>query len=94
MADTSRFIFKGTIEGRPVEIEIYDEGSYRVHTTQGADDPGSIQSDDSSTVIIPATEQGRKITIEGGAPEEIRKDLLSEGFSNAAANEIVSKLPV
>ena len=29
MADTWKSIFKGTIESRPVEIEIYDEGGYR-----------------------------------------------------------------
>lgn len=94
MADTWKSIFKGIIEGRPVEIEIYDEGGYRVHTTQGTDDPGSIQSDDSSTMIIPPTEQGRQIAIEGETPEEIRKDLLSEDFSEAAANIIVGKFPV
>jgi len=92
MADTWKSIFKGTIEGRPVEIESYDEGGYRVHTTQSADDPGSVQSDGSSTLVIPPTEQGRQITIEGETPEEIRKDLLREGFSETVANEIVGKL--
>lgn len=92
MADTWKSIFNGTIENRPVEIEIYDEGGYRVHTTQGADDPGIIESDGSSTLIIPPTEQGRPITIDGETPDEIRNDLLSEGFSEAAVNEIVGKL--
>lgn len=92
MADTWKSIFKGTIESRPVEIEIYDEGGYRVHTTQGADDPGTVQSDDSSTLIIPPTEKGRQITIDDETPEEIRKALISEGFSEKAANEIVGKL--
>lgn len=92
MADTWKSIFKGTIEGRTMEIEIYDEGGYRVHTTQGADDPGTVQSDGSSTIIIPPTEQGRPITIEGETPDEVRRDLLTEGFSEAAANEIVGKL--
>ena len=92
MADTWKSIFKGTIEGRSVEIESYDEGGYRVHTTQGADDPGTVQSDGSSTLIIPPTEQGRQITIEGETSKEIHKDLLAEGFTNEAANEIVSKL--
>jgi len=93
MADTWKSIFNGTIENRPVEIEIYDEGGYRVHTTQGADDPGTVQSEGSSTIIIPPTEQGRQITIEGETPDEIRKDLLAEGFSEVATNEIVGKLP-
>lgn len=92
MADTWKSIFKGTIENRPVEIEIYDEGGYRVHTTQGADDPGIVQSDDSSILIIPPTAQGRQIAIEEETPDEIRKELLAEGFSEAAVCEIISKL--
>ena len=92
MADTWKSIFNGTIENRPVEIEVYDEGGYRVHTTQGADDPGTIESDDTSTLIIPPTEQGRKIRIEGETADKIRKDLLTEGFSETAASEIVGKL--
>lgn len=93
MAGTWKSIFKGKIENRPVEIEIYDEGGYRIQTTQGADDPGTIQSDGSSTMVIPPTEQGRPISIEGETPDEICKDLLAEGFSKAAANEIIGKLP-
>ncbi len=92
MTDTWKSSFNGTIENRPVEIEVYDKGGYRVHTTQGADDPGTIESDDTSTLIIPPTEQGRKITIEGETADEIRNDLLTEGFSEAAASEIVGKL--
>ena len=93
MADTWKSIFKGTIENRPVEIEIHDEGGYRVHTNQGADDPGTVQSYGSSTIIIPPTEQGRSIAIEGEITDEIHKSLLNEGFSDAAATEIVGKLP-
>ena len=93
MTDTWKSIFKGTIENRPVEIEIYDGGGYRVNTTQGADYPGTVQSDGSSTIIIPPTTQGRQISIEAETTDEIRKDLLAEGFSEAAADEIVSKLP-
>jgi hypothetical protein len=92
MADTWKSIFNGTIENRPVEIEVYDEGGYRIHTTQGADDPGTIESDDTSTLIIPPTEQGRKITIEGETADEIRNALLTEGFSEATASEIIGKL--
>jgi hypothetical protein len=92
MADTWKSIFNGIIENRPVKIEVYNEGGYRVHTIQGADDPGTIESDDTSTLIIPPTEQGRKITIEGATADAIRNDLLTEGFSEEAANEIVGKL--
>lgn len=92
MADTWKSIFNGTIENRPVAIEIYDEGGYRVHTIQDADDPGTVENSGSANLIIPPTEQGRKITLEGETYEEIQNDLLSEGFSETAASEIVSKL--
>lgn len=87
-------IFTGTIENRHVQILRYDDGGYKVCTTQGADDPGVVKSDDTSTMIIPPTEKGRKITIEGETAEEIKKDLLIEGFSEMASNEIVGKLCV
>jgi hypothetical protein len=64
MTGTWKPIFKETIETRPVKIEVYDEGGYRVHTTQGADDLGTFQSDGLQTVIIPPTERGRPIVIE------------------------------
>lgn len=92
MSDTWKSIFNETIEGRPVEIEISDEGGYRVHTTQGADDPDTVQSDDSSTLIMPPMEKGSKITFEEETPSEIRNTLIYEGFSEMGANEIVGKL--
>jgi hypothetical protein len=92
MADTWRAIFKATIEGRPVEGEMYDEGGYRVHTTQNADDPGTVVKDGSSTLIIPPTEKGRRITIEGETLEEVGEGLADEGFSDAAVQDIVGRL--
>ena len=92
MADIWKSIFNGTIDGRHVIIKSYDEGGYRIHTNQGADVTGTIQREGSSTIIIPPTEQGRRITIEGETPDEIRAGLLAEGFSKAAAIEIVGKL--
>ncbi len=94
MTDKWKSIFKGSIENRSLEIEIYDEGGFRIHTTQAVDDPGIVYCDASSSIIIPPKEQSRKITIEGENPDEICKDLLIVGFSESAANEILSKLPV
>ena len=84
--------FMGTNAGRPVEIEIYDEGGYRVHNTRVSGDSGSNQGDDSSHHIMHPAEMGQKITIEGESPEEIRDALISDGFSEKVANEIVGKL--
>lgn len=71
---------------------MHDEGSYRVHTTQGADDPDTAQSEDSSPFIIPPMEKGSQITFDAESPEETRNALILEGFSEEAVNEIVSKL--
>lgn len=92
MADRWTRVFEGTAEGRPIEIEVYDEGGYRVQTTQGDDHPGSVQVDQSSTAIITPTEEGREITIYGETVEALRKELINEGFSENAANEIVGKI--
>lgn len=86
-------IFVGKIEGRPVNVEAYDEGGCRVRTTQGADDPGTVKTDGSSTIIMTPTGQGTPIILEGSL-DEIRTDLISEGFSAEGANQIVEKLPV
>ena len=93
MADKWKSIYTGTIEGRRVQIEIHDEGGYRVHTTQGADDLGTVEVDASSALIVPPTAKGTPITIYGETLEEIRKELLVERFSESGANEIVGKLP-
>ena len=93
MADTWKSIFKGTVEGRPVDIQIYDEGACRVRTDQGADDPGTVRSDGSSHLIMTPTGKGRPIDIEEESPDEFRRALISEGFSEKAADEIVGKLP-
>jgi hypothetical protein len=95
MAETWTLIFDGIIENRPVKIESYDEGvAYRVHTTLGADYPGTVKCDGSSTLIMSPVAKGEPITIEGETREEIRNDLVEEGFSNEAASAIVDKLPV
>ena len=52
----------------------------------------TFQSEDSSHLIILPTGKGGQITIDEESPEEIRHVLISEGFSEKAANEIVGKL--
>lgn len=79
------------IEGRSVTIERHDEGDYRIKTTQGSDDPGSVKRDGSSTIIIPPTERGRPITIEG-SKEEIAEQLRHEGFSDATIERLLKEI--
>lgn len=86
--------FDGTVEDRPVKAESYFEGDYfRVHTTLGADYAGNVYSDESSTTIIPPVVKGAAITLEGESLESIRQQLLSEGFSAEAIDEIISHFP-
>ena len=39
-------------KGRPIKSEVYDEDGYRIHTTQGEDDPRFVQTEGSSTLIF------------------------------------------
>jgi hypothetical protein len=84
--------YKGGVGGRPVEAEVHDEGGYRVRTTQGEDAEGEVASDAGSITIIPPTERGRVIDIEGETKEEVRDQLVEAGFSDAEADEIIRRL--
>lgn len=98
MANAWKTVFKGFIAGREVDCQIYSEGGYKVVTTQTDDDPGSLQHDDdqstrvhSQTMINSPTAAGTVIAPEGETLEELRKDLVANGFSETAADEIVAK---
>ncbi len=92
MSDSWKKIFKGNLEGRDIEIEEYNEGGYKVKTTQNEDDEGSVSVDKSSTTIIPPTEAGREITIEGETKEDLIKDMVSEGFTEDGVKNIIDDL--
>ncbi len=93
MADSWSQVFEDTVGGRPVKGEIYDEGGYKVTTTQKEDYPGSLSGDESNTIIIPPREAGTPIEIEAETLEELEKDLVTEGFSKDEAKTIVDKFP-
>lgn len=84
-------IFEAEIESRPVTIERHDEGDYRIRTTQGADDDGFVQRDDSSTIIMPPTQRGTPITIEGSM-DDIAEQLVQEGFSQATIERLLKEM--
>lgn len=92
ITDEWRVLFEGIVEGRPVKLEIYDDGTYRVQTTQYKDDPGFLQQEGSTMLINSPTEEGRKITFEGTKPQEIVEQLASEGFSEPAIWDILKNL--
>ncbi len=93
MADTWTTHHKGTVGGRTVEVKTYSDGGYRVSTTQGADYPGSVSGDDSSTIIIPPSAKGTPVDIDGETLDEVRGDLAAEGFTAEQIDEIVGHFP-
>jgi hypothetical protein len=46
-----------------------------------------------STLIIPPTERGRPIIIEGESLEEISNALRHEGFGEVSIDKIIEKIP-
>ena len=92
MADLWKTIYKGELEGRSIEVEEYDDGGYRVITTQKEDNPGSVSSEETSVIIIPPTEAGREIHIEGETKKELIKEMMNEGFSEVGVKGVVDNL--
>lgn len=91
MADSWEEIFEKEVDGRPVKGEVYDEGGYRVTTTQKSDYEGDVSGDESSTVIISPSAAGTKIKLEGETLEELEKELVEHGeFSDEEAKSIAS----
>jgi hypothetical protein len=93
MADKWTTHHSGTVAGRPVEVETYSEGGYRVRTDQGADDPGYSSRDESGGVIMPPSSKGDPIDIDGTTVDEVRDQLADEGFTAEQIEEIVRHFP-
>lgn len=92
MADSRSKVFEEAIGDREVIGEVYDEGGYKVTTTQKNDDDGSVAVDQTSTVIIPPSSAGTKIEIDAETLRELEADLVEDGeFTPEEAKEIVSK---
>lgn len=93
MSDTWITHHDGLVEGRGVVVQTYSAGGYRVKTTQGEDYAGDAFGDDSSTVIISPTPKGTSIYIDEETIDEVREQLIQEGFSEVAAIEIIGHFP-
>jgi hypothetical protein len=98
MPDTWTTVFESSIAGRSVKGEVYSEGGFRVLTTQVEDEPGSLQHDNdestrlhAQTLIISPTPAGAMIVLEGDTFADLRQQLIDNGFSDAAADEIIAK---
>ncbi len=92
MVDFWSKVFDASIGGRSVTGETYNEGGYKVRTTQKSDYEGSVSGDSSSTLIMPPTAAGTSMEIEAESLEELESELISDGeFTQNEANEIVDK---
>lgn len=85
--------FEGTVGGRPVIVQTYSEGGFRVSTEQGEDHPGNVIVDGSSTAVLPPTAKGTPVGIDGESLDEVREGLADEGFDTEQIEEIVAYFP-
>ncbi len=70
MTDKWKSTLTGIIEGRRVEIEIYDQSGYRVHTTLGASDQGR------QVIIGDSSDQIHKALISTGFSAEAADEIV------------------
>ncbi len=92
MADSWTRVFHDTIGGRSVTGEIYDDGGYKVTTTQKSDHDGGVSGDKSSTIIISPSAAGTPIEIDADTLKELESKLVTDGdFSKEEAEKIVGK---
>lgn len=85
-------IFDEVIDNRPVQIEFFCQGGYKIQTVQKEDEPGSVIIDSCSTAIFSPTEKGRIISMDCETLNDVKRDLLSVGFGDAQVDSIMKKL--
>jgi hypothetical protein len=81
-------LFIQDVENRLVRIEKTETEGYSIKTTQFSDNPGSITEIDGSTIIIPPSAAGQEIEWEAENIDSLCTDLLTEGFSQTAVDNI------
>jgi len=92
MADSWKEVFEAEVDGRQVKGEVYDEGRYRVTTTQKSDYEGNGSGDESTTVIIPPSAAGTIIQLDCETVEELEKQLVEHGeFTYEEAKNITRR---
>lgn len=83
-------VFKGVIEGRPVEAQVWDEGGCRVRTTVAEDGEGFFSASPAGISHVPPPVAGDPIDIDGDTPEELIAGLEAERFSPDSIGEILA----
>jgi hypothetical protein len=86
-----KIIFETEINGRPVKGEVYEEGGFKITTTQKEDFDGSVSGDDGSPVITSPISAGQPIEFNAETLDELKKDLITDSFTDEEATEIIDK---
>jgi hypothetical protein len=87
-------VFEGEIGGRPVKVEISDEGDIRVHTSQAG--TGITEGgfpDDTTHVFSEVIPAGACIEIEVATRQELEPELQQNGFTPEETAEILENVP-
>lgn len=90
MSDSWYTHYDGEIEGRPVTVQTYKDGGYRVKTNQGKDDEGTLDADSSSLTHIPPTSAARIVNIDEPEIERFHTSLSEVGFTEDEIGKIIS----
>ena len=92
MVNTWNKVFDYEVGGRTLKGEIFDEGGYKISTTQKCDCEGKVVNDDCGTSIFPPSFVGSKIVIDSDTLENLEKELIEYGeFTAEEAKKIISK---
>lgn len=86
--------YKGTYEGREVEVKTYSEGGYRVSTTPAEDGEGEFSVQPGSISHVPPAVKGDPLDIDGDTIAEVRRGLVADaGFSEEASALVAEHFP-
>jgi pSer/pThr/pTyr-binding forkhead associated (FHA) protein len=80
--------FKGPIEGREVELYVYDTGELKVKTTQKDLESTSGSFEEGSNIFPHVSSPGDEIEIDGDDADHLIGELMQSGFQEAGAREI------
>ena len=93
MSDTWTTHGTANVGGRLVEALTYSEGGFRVITTQKGDVVSEGYRDGDAVLIPTPIPDGTRLRLDGESLDELRGQVLENGFSLDEAGEITSMFP-
>ncbi|HHC6589672.1 TPA: hypothetical protein ACN322_004627 [Vibrio parahaemolyticus] len=94
MSDKWNLIYSGYYEGRPIEVEQYDddENCFKLVSTQKNDEDGSVSVNNSGILIMPPTEQGRKIAADCEGLDKLGELIIEFEFSSETQSQVIEQV--